>query len=162
MEIPTPENAEEILKRWPKWFLLEGKVYTRHPSTGWRVEGTWICCEHCGEEAPTYKSNAKRFCKQACRNAGMVGEQSGHWTGGRQKQSNGYVRVQVGRNRRMLEHRYVMEQMLRRPLKKNEYVHHKNGRRDDNRPENLELWVGVHHQPGASEKHCPTCTCFEH
>lgn len=41
----------------------------------------------------------------------------------------------------IFEHRAVMEDILNRTLYPGENVHHINGVKDDNRPENLELWV---------------------
>lgn len=51
----------------------------------------------------------------------------------------GYVRRREN-GKWITQHRAVMEQVIGRPLLRHESVHHKNGQRDDNRPENLELW----------------------
>lgn len=80
---------------------------------------------------------------------------------------NGYVRVRApdhprahDRNPYVLEHILVMERVLGRYLVPNERVHHRNGRRNDNRAENLELRK-MKDPPGvrASDYHCAGCTC---
>jgi len=47
----------------------------------------------------------------------------------------------AGQNGYVFEHVLVLEEVLGRLLLPGETVHHRNGVRDDNRAENLELWI---------------------
>jgi hypothetical protein len=47
----------------------------------------------------------------------------------------------AGKGNYVFEHIIVMEQALGRYLLPTENVHHRKGVREDNRPENLELWT---------------------
>lgn len=84
----------------------------------------------------------------SCQNAQNPRTRERHfsWKGGRNKTLEGYVQVYepnhpyARSNGYVAEHRLVMEKHLGRHLAPTESVHHKNGIRDDNRIENLELW----------------------
>lgn len=74
---------------------------------------------------------------------------------------DGYLRVTQG-DRQILIHRFIMEKYLGRPLTKQEDVHHRNGDRQDNRLQNLELLShGKHstitHTKDKSDRLCYQC-----
>ena len=74
-------------------------------------------------------------------------ESNGNWKGGRIYHKAGYVMLRIPGHPRssgggyVFEHIVVMEEMLGRFLSRDESVHHRNGLKDDNRCENLELWI---------------------
>lgn len=71
------------------------------------------------------------------------------------KASNGYIYIwdpehpNADKRGYVAEHTKVMAEVLGRPLFPEEEVHHRNRQRDDNRPENLELWARGRQPPGA-------------
>ena len=79
------------------------------------------------------------------------------WRPDRYEDRDGYVLIMTEQGRRA-EHRVIMEAALGRPLRKGESVHHRNGVRNDNRPENLELWIGsIRYGQRATDITCPGC-----
>ena len=68
------------------------------------------------------------------------------WKGGRTISSHGYILVRVGKKHHLAdvrgyayEHRIVAEKLLGRWLKFNELIHHKDGNRQNNNPNNIEI-----------------------
>ena len=55
-----------------------------------------------------------------------------------------YLKLSIG-GKTISEHRYIMENILGRSLSENEVVHHINGNRKDNRPENLRVMTVSEH-----------------
>lgn len=101
-------------------------------------------CPVCGKIIRTTSATCWE-CRNDARSA------NGNWRGGKTRHWRGYVLVRVPEHPRapanrgyVFEHILIMEDHLGRHLKAPERVHHKNGLKDDNRPQNLELWTGDH------------------
>lgn len=78
----------------------------------------------------------------------------------RHRTHDGYITVRVRSGCWEGEHRLVLARMLDRPLRPGETAHHRNGKRDDNRPENLELWLAGHRagqRVSEAAVCCPNC-----
>jgi len=105
-------------------------------------------CPVCSVEFTTRKERVI-CCSRSCarkRDNARFGNPG--WKGGRTHHKSGYIKILAkdhpradSRGGYVMEHIVVMERHLGRYLEPHERVHHKNGRRDDNRIENLELWI---------------------
>jgi len=125
-------------KRWV--LVLKGKT-------------TSLYCVHCSRKGEQGIAGRKLLSK--INKGRFVGNKSHAWKGGKCLTSGGYVVISLypgdpfyrmgshnpkkSPRSETSEHRLVMARHLGRCLKKNEIVHHKNGIKDDNRIENLEL-----------------------
>lgn len=139
-----------------------------------RNAAVWATCPNCRQARQVPVSRIRQSTKQGiytglCWTCNRKSFEHGpNWKGGRWVDFGGYVRVHMPKHPKadrhgyVREHRLVMEKKLGRYLEPHETVHHINGRRDDNRPENLELWTHKHISGVriSEAPHCPTCTCL--
>ncbi|KKN78493.1 hypothetical protein LCGC14_0350250 [marine sediment metagenome] len=152
-QIGDTKRAREIGKWFKKGTGSKGTKYI------------WYACEDCGRErwvAVVKGKPSYLFCRYCVRKGKRFddvlrkklslcnsGANNRRWKGGRSGTTSGYIMVKVHpddfflpmatKDCYIMEHRLVMAKHLNRCLLPWEIVHHKNGIRDDNRLENLEL-----------------------
>jgi len=105
-------------------------------------------CPSCGGSKGYYANSCRR-----CQNRTRIGDGNPNWKGGRvfvvgrrvAVYAPGHPEAKLLGGTHALRYRMVASDMLGRPLRPGEVVHHKNGDETDDRPENLEVMTDSAH-----------------
>lgn len=112
---------------------------------------TEVVCEVCEKKVQRtpymLKRNKHHFCSRSCWDEFNGSTKSWRLPDGhKRKDHRGYIFVKshnhprANAHGRVAEHRLIMEEHVGRILESTEFVHHKNGIKDDNRIENLMIF----------------------
>lgn len=112
----------------------------------------FVACPSCGRPRWTRSQGAKATCPSCVDR--RRGSEHPRWTESRSSK-RGYTFVKVAadhpfrsmadKNGWVLEHRLVAATTLGRPLTRDDVVHHRNGAKNDNRPDNLKVLTSSTH-----------------
>lgn len=101
-----------------------------------------VKCAFCDKMFTRPHGKSRTYCSRTCAmRARVAGGQFRHEDGSIRAHTSGYL-LEKRAGEWYMQHRLIMAEYLGRPLEPFEHVHHKNGHRDDNEPDNLELWGG--------------------
>jgi len=140
-----PETQKLSDKEWLKGQLKIKPAIQIARDLGTAAHNVWYWSKKHGLNEGQSKSVAVKEGLRKKYPNGRYGKKAANWKGGRQV-INGYVFVYTpdhpnARRNRIQEHRLVMEKELGRYLEPNEIVHHLDGDRQNNAPENLVVKV---------------------
>src|SRR3989304_5310859 len=105
-----------------------------------------ICKQEFSRKGSLFRGKRSKglYCSMKCLGIARSGENNHKYKNGKFIDRFGYVHVLIAKGKYEKEHRVVMSKQIGRMLYSHEEVHHRNGDRQDNRLENLELWTTSH------------------